>query len=144
MLPTWRSWKLVRTERQQLCLTHKQQWLLYVPPNETFRHSMVFPRSVRLCRVWISEITPGISQYNIRNWDAVCLLRGTNCICKYSTGYSWFTIGFHLPESFHRLSIHIFFWMFLLQRQTGESCEPLKNQRLSAIRKHWQKNNIFF
>jgi len=46
-----------------------------------------------ICFAWISEQTAMISLYSI-NWlvfitDAECLLRGTDWIFKYNSGYVW-------------------------------------------------------
>jgi hypothetical protein len=70
----------------------KAQWLIYIRPGLTFTNSTFCPQSIFMCFVWISKQTAIISLYSI-NWlvfcnrDGVCLLRGTDWIFIYNSGY---------------------------------------------------------
>jgi len=68
------------------------KWLLYAPPGLTLKNSTFCPHTVFMCFVWISEQTAIISLYRI-NWlvfitETECLLRGTDCVFKYTSDSS--------------------------------------------------------
>jgi hypothetical protein len=52
-----------------MCLLRGTDWIFKY-------NSTLFPHSVFMCFVWISEQTAIISLYSI-NWGVECLLRGT-------------------------------------------------------------------